>query len=124
MPAEIKKLFYLLDERSKKLLPLFMLATVIISFVEIIGIGLIYPFLRILIDPESIGNSWYLSKLFYLVTGQTECIAECTEYGPTINQFLIKLGIAIVAKIPIIATTIINSIRVKPFCFFFHKPII
>ena len=48
-----EELFYLLDERSKKLLPLFMLATVIISFVEIIGIGLIYPFLRILIDPES-----------------------------------------------------------------------
>src|SRR5689334_15431942 len=27
-----------------------------------------------------------------------------------------KFGIAIAAKIPMIATTIINSIRVKPFC--------
>ena len=101
MLAEIKKLFYLLDKRSKKLLPLFILATVIISFVEIIGIGLIYPFLRILIDPEAIGNSWYLSELFYLVTDETECFTECPEtaYPADINQFLVRLGIAIVAAI-------------------------
>ena len=31
----------------------------------------------------------------------------------------LKAGIAIAAKIPMIATTIINSIRVKPLCCFF-----
>ena len=66
----IKNILFLIGEDKKKI-PLVFLVFLLSPLIEMIGLGLIGPFIAIILSPEKI-NETYLSSFFYLLDSEKD----------------------------------------------------
>jgi len=83
MFATYKKIRDLLDHRERRQVLLLFLMMVIMGLLEVVSVSLIFPFMVILSNPESIKTKWYLSFLFQKLGFESS------------NNFLIFFGIVL-----------------------------
>lgn len=79
------KLGYIFTARDKRKIALLLVAVVIGSFLELLGVTIFMPFINIISNPQTIQRTWYL-KLFY----------DGLHFSSTKN-FMIALSCAIIA---------------------------
>ena len=79
----IEHICYILTPNQKRASIIVFLSMILCSFLELIGVSLIYPFLLIMMDESIMSNKWYISWLF--------------KYYPNIpsSSVLIIIGVAI-----------------------------
>lgn len=59
----LKKIGYVLDKKQKMQLVFLLIIIFIGAFVELLGVSLILPIVNIVMDPEVIDTTWYLSMI-------------------------------------------------------------
>ncbi len=79
------KLGYIFTAKDKRKIALLLVAVVIGSFLELLGVTIFMPFINIISNPQTIQRTWYL-KLFY----------DGLHFSSTKN-FMIALSCAIIA---------------------------
>lgn len=79
------KLGYIFTPKDKRKIALLLVAVVIGSFLELLGVTIFMPFINIISNPQTIQKTWYL-KLFY----------DGLHFSSTKN-FMIALSCAIIA---------------------------
>lgn len=79
------KLGYIFTAKDKRKIALLLVAVVIGSFLELLGVTIFMPFINIISNPQTIQKTWYL-KLFY----------DGLHFSSTKN-FMIALSCAIIA---------------------------
>lgn len=79
------KLGYIFTPKDKRKIALLLVAVVIGSFLELLGVTIFMPFINIISNPQTIQRTWYL-KLFY----------DGLHFSSTKN-FMIALSCAIIA---------------------------
>lgn len=81
MLTTFKKIYSLFDKGDKKIIQLLTVATVMVAFFQVAGIGSIMPFLTVVANPESVEKNRLLNTIY-------------TYLGfNSINAFLIFLGL-------------------------------
>jgi ABC-type bacteriocin/lantibiotic exporter with double-glycine peptidase domain len=80
----LSKLGYIFDKRDKWKIGVLLVAVVIGSFLELLGVTVFMPFINIITDPSSIQKTWYLNWAYNLFHFQSA------------KQFLIALSIGII----------------------------
>ena len=60
------KLRYILDKRDKWKIAMLLVAVVIGSFLELLGVTIFMPFIKIIEKPETIQSTWYLKWAYDL----------------------------------------------------------
>ena len=60
----IKKLLFLLTKREKKLAALLLLMTLIMAFIDMVGIASILPFMAVLTNPTLVESNNTLNFMF------------------------------------------------------------
>jgi hypothetical protein len=60
----IKNMFYLISYASKKTFYAIFALSVLISLLELLGLGILIPLIFFLIDPNSLANSTFLNNIF------------------------------------------------------------
>lgn len=79
------KLGYIFTKKDKKKIALLLVAVVIGSFLELLGVTIFMPFINIISNPQSIQKTWYL-RMFY----------DGLHFDST-KSFMIALSCAIIA---------------------------
>lgn len=79
------KLGYIFTAKDKRKIALLLVAVVIGSFLELLGVTIFMPFINIISNPQTIQKTWYL-KLFY----------DGLHFSST-KKFMIALSCAIIA---------------------------
>ncbi len=97
MKEYIYKFFYILDARKSKL-ALFLLAILLTSCLEAVGIGLIGPFIALASNPDLIQKTARLSWIY-----------EALNFSST-NQFVIVAAVAILNETEQLVTEAIRSL--------------
>lgn len=80
----LKKLNYIFDREQKKKLFLLMILMLITTFIELLGVVAVMPFISVAMSPDTIQKTWYL-KLLY-------------EYFhfENVNYFIALLGVVLI----------------------------
>lgn len=60
----LKKLNYILTDKQKKASIVVFLSMVVCSLLDLLGVSIIYPFLQMMLDVDSLDSKWYLSWLY------------------------------------------------------------
>ena len=69
-----KKVKFLLDDKAKKKINYIIVFQVFITLLEMIGIGLIFPILKVITDPTYLLNNYYLNQLTSLMEIEREIL--------------------------------------------------
>ncbi|MDE7258283.1 MAG: hypothetical protein K2N77_03460, partial [Lachnospiraceae bacterium] len=56
----LTKLGYIFDKRDKWKIAMLLVAVVIGSFLELLGVTIFMPFINIIQEPETVRKTWYL----------------------------------------------------------------
>ncbi len=65
----LKQISYILNKKQKKDTIVVFISMIVCSLVELLGVSVIYPFLQMMLDINSIKGKWYLSWLFTINPG-------------------------------------------------------
>ena len=60
----LSKLAYIFDQRDKWKIGVLLVAVVIGSFLELLGVTVFMPFINIITDPSTIQKTWYLKWIY------------------------------------------------------------
>lgn len=84
----IKKLFFLLSRKEKKLAVLLLICVIIMAVLDMIGIASILPFITIILDPTQVETNTFLNTIYKF----------SSLYGvKTYQEFIFVLGVFIFA---------------------------
>lgn len=72
MKETLNKFRYIFDRRQKRGLVLLLVATIISTVLELVGVTAIMPFIDVVMNPESIQRKWYLSAVYNGLGFQSE----------------------------------------------------
>jgi len=92
MTEIFKRLFYFLNNREKKIAILLLFLSLIVSFVELLSIISILPFVTVLTDVDNIENNYFLNLIFKIanIVLGIKSHQELTYFlGATLLMFLI-----------------------------------
>ena len=60
----VKKLGYIFSKKDKKKIVLLLIAVVIGSLLELLGVSIFTPFVNIIMNQEAIHKTWYLKMIY------------------------------------------------------------
>lgn len=80
----IYKLNYIFNKKQKIRLVQLMIIIIIGAFFELMGVSVILPFINVVLDPESIETTPYLSKIYHILSFDTA------------NNFMAFLGLCLI----------------------------
>lgn len=83
----IKKIFYFLSAREKKIAVLLLFLSLVLAFIDLLSIVSIMPFIAVISNPSQIETNYFLNMMFK-ITGTVMGIK-------THNEFLFYLGILV-----------------------------
>lgn len=86
----IKKLGYIFSKRDKKKIALLLVAVIIGSFLELLGVSIFTPFVNIIMNQDSIQTTWYLKMIYDAFGFQTNMGFLAFLAGCIIVIYLIK----------------------------------
>ncbi|MBF0106856.1 MAG: ABC transporter ATP-binding protein [Deltaproteobacteria bacterium] len=84
MSTSISRLYKLLDHKDRCRLPLFLFLVLLFSVTEMAGVGLLFPYFKILTDPSGLITHKYIG-VFYRMAGQ-----------PDVYQFKVYISVGLV----------------------------
>lgn len=126
--AILKKLNYILTERQKKASFVVLVSLIANSFLDLLGVSIIYPFLQMLLNVNTFNSKWYLKWLFVIfpsITPQTIIIlfglfiSFIYIFKNIITMFCNYLQISYSAKLNReLSTRILDSYMKRPYEFF------
>ena len=68
----IKKIIKLLSPKDKRRAIFLIFLTLLMAFIEIVGVASIMPFIAVLANPEMIKTNYFLSELYILLKFKNE----------------------------------------------------
>lgn len=80
----VKKLNYIFDKEQKIKFALLMILVILTTFMELLGVAAIMPFVNVVMSPDSIEKTWYLKWLYENL------------HFTNVNSFIALLGIALI----------------------------
>lgn len=86
----IKKLGYIFSTKDKKKIVLLLIAVIIGSFLELLGVSIFTPFVNIIMNQDSIQTTWYLKMIYDFFGFQTNMGFLAFLAGCIIVVYLVK----------------------------------
>ncbi|MDD6811378.1 MAG: ABC transporter ATP-binding protein [Lachnospiraceae bacterium] len=86
----VKKLGYIFSKKDKKKIAVLLVAVVIGSLLELLGVSIFTPFVNIIMDQDSIQKTWYLKMLYDAFGFQTNVSFLAFLAGCIIVVYLVK----------------------------------
>lgn len=127
------KLGYIFDKRDKWKIGVLLIAVVVGSFLELLGVTIFMPFIKIVSDPSTIQNTWYLKRvydLFHFTSAKSFVVALSAGI---IAIYLVKNLYLVIEKSYIyrfsyntqmnLSTRLLNTYMKEPYTFHLNKNI-
>lgn len=127
------KLGYIFDKRDKWKIGVLLVAVVIGSFLELLGVTIFMPYIEIISDPSTIQKTWYLKRVYDLFGFSSAKTFMVAMSAGIIAVYLVKNVYLIIEKSYIyrfsynmqmkLSTELLNTYMKEPFTFYLNKNI-
>lgn len=129
----LTKLGYIFDKRDKWKIGALLVAVVVGSFLELLGVTIFMPFINIIQEPETIRKTWYLKWVYELFHFQSPKSFLAALSGAIIVVYIIKNVYLIIEKSYIyrfsyntqmkLSTRLLSTYMREPYTFHLNKNI-
>ena len=124
----ISQLNYILDNERKRESIFVFLSMLLVSFLELVGVSVIYAFLQIIIRPSSMKDIWYFAWIYTLIPTASEKLLLVLSGLSIVIVFIAKNALAILSSYiqsrfatslqKELSTTMLDAYMRRPYEFF------